>query len=168
MVSPLLLGSPIDHTLYDHTSIIRAVMERFGVTGELGLRVAGANPIAPVFAAAPRSDVPDLSAPAVANDTVAGDLPLTHIQVSLVLAAARRLSELSPLCDSGRTPTELAPALGSRVAESRGCSGPARFARALTAQDLPHRSRSGTIGPRCLCGPLAKIESVCRIGKRRR
>jgi len=104
MVSPLLAGSAVDHTLYDHTSIIRTVMQRFGVSGDLGRRVAGANPLAPPFAEEPRSDVPDFPAPAVvtevardvAKDTLAPDLPLTQIQATLVRAAARRLSELSP------------------------------------------------------------------------
>ena len=75
MVSPLLVRSVVDHTLYDHTSIIRTVMERFGVSGDLGRRVANADPLAPLFAESPRADVPDLLAPAVDDEEVAGGRP---------------------------------------------------------------------------------------------
>lgn len=138
MVSPLLVGSTVDHTLYDHTSIIRTVMERFGVSGDLGRRVARANLIVPRFAKEPRSDVPDLSVPAVvdydmpravARDTPAPDLPVTQIQASLVNAAARRLSELKPGADVTVDDAKLNSRLSSEaelhsVAGAAGLRGP--------------------------------------------
>jgi len=108
MVSPLLVAGAVDHTLYDHTSVIRTVMQRFEVSGDLGRRVASANALAPPFAEQPRADVPDLPAPAAMNDQVAGDLPHTQIQASLVRAAVLRLSELgAPLPDETKLNTRL-------------------------------------------------------------
>jgi phospholipase C len=102
MVSPLLVGGTVDHTLYDHTSVLRTVMEQFGITGDLGQRVAKANLIALQFADTPRSDLPSLATPLIqdlaqdiARDNApANDAPPTAIQSSLVQAAALRLSEL--------------------------------------------------------------------------
>jgi phospholipase C len=94
MVSPLLEAGAVDHTLYDHTSVLRAVMQQFGVNGDLGQRTANANPIAPPFASGLRSDVPNLSKPAVVETPITEDNPHTHIQSTLVQAAALRLVEL--------------------------------------------------------------------------
>jgi phospholipase C len=98
LVSPLLVAGTIDHTLYDHTSILNTVMQQFAVTGDLGQRVANANLIAPQLADTPRSDAPDLQTPLVSlaqQDSVTADAPPTAIQATLVQAAALRLNELA-------------------------------------------------------------------------
>jgi phospholipase C len=94
MISPLLVGGTVDHTLYDHTSVLHTVMQQFGVTGDLGQRVANANLIQPQFAGAPRTDVPDFPTPVAPDDTPAVNAPPTAIQSTLIQAAALRLSEL--------------------------------------------------------------------------
>jgi phospholipase C len=120
LVSPLLVGGTVDHTLYDHTSILRTVMEQFGVSGDLGQRVANANPIVPPFADGPRSDVPDLTTPVAPNDTVEGDAPFHAVQAMLVRAAALRLSELNPAATP--EPDELTTRLSSEAELQRAAT----------------------------------------------
>ena len=93
LVSPRLPASTVDHTIYDHTSILRAVLERFRVPGELGRRAAAANPVDFVPGEA-RDDVPDLLAPVASEDGPPGDSPLTAFQAAMACAAAERLREL--------------------------------------------------------------------------
>jgi phospholipase C len=110
LISPLLAGGTVDHTLYDHTSILRTVMEQFGVTGDLGQRVANANLLAPTFADAVRTDAPDLSTLVVAEELVTRDGPLNGFQASMVHAAARQLSALNPatsIADPAKLQTRL-------------------------------------------------------------
>ena len=121
LVSPLLVGGTVDHTLYDHTSVLRTVMEQFGVTGDLGQRVANANPIAPLFAEVPRSDVPDLTTPVAPDQQVVGDAPLTGIQTTMVQAAALRLNQMSNAA-GGAAPERLKTRLSSEAELRRAAS----------------------------------------------
>ena len=99
---PAVLVSPriqqphsVDHTVYDHTSIIRTIMDRFlNVQGnELGNRVAAATPLNPALAD-PRGDVLDLSVPVMPDDKPTHDSPLTAFQSQMVRAAYLRLQQL--------------------------------------------------------------------------
>ena len=95
LISPRLPAGVVDHTIYDHTSIIRTVMGRFGVPGNLGQRVATANPIDPPMVE-PRTDVPDLSDPVVGNTASTRDSPLNGLRETLAKAAISRLHGLLP------------------------------------------------------------------------
>ncbi len=128
MVSPLLVAGTVDHTLYDHTSVLRTVMQQFGVTGDLGQRVANANLITPQLASPPRADVPAFPNPVIEDEAVAVtvDAPPTAIQSTLIQAAALRLSQLG-----GATPdpAKLAMRLTAeaellRLAKSVGLGNP--------------------------------------------
>jgi phospholipase C len=101
LISPWLQLHAVDHTVYDHTSIIKTVMGQFlKVQGnELGNRVAAANPLNPPagtlrsylsgLPAAPEPAVPLASAEETLSDS-----PLTDFQASMVEAAYQRLQQL--------------------------------------------------------------------------
>jgi phospholipase C len=101
---PAVLISPriaqphsVDHTIYDHTSVLRTVMDCF-LGGNLqpnalGNRAAAATPINPTLGAA-SSDVPSLTVPAVSDGKPTEDGPLTDFQKAIVRAASRRLKQL--------------------------------------------------------------------------
>lgn len=99
---PAVLISPrisqphtVDHALYDHTSVIRTVMDCFvnSQGNPLGNRAAAANPVNPALGAA-RSDLPNLSTPAVPDGKPIKDAPLTDFQQAMVRAAYQRLLQL--------------------------------------------------------------------------
>jgi hypothetical protein len=56
LVSPWVEAKP-DDAVYDHTSILKYAMNKWGV-GDLGARAAAANPIASGLLSAPRADTP--------------------------------------------------------------------------------------------------------------
>lgn len=99
LISPRLQAGTVDHTVYDHTSIIRSVLTRFGARLDLGNRVANANPIDPpqVPVRGP-ADVPDFPTPLVADTSVddVGTKPLNDLQHAMVQAAMQRLQGLLP------------------------------------------------------------------------
>ena len=94
LISPRLPAGVVDHTVYDHTAIIRTVLERFGVAPEqmarLGQRVMNANVINPPLCP-PRDDGPVLSMPSVADRSASQDSPLMGMRATMVNAAMRHL-----------------------------------------------------------------------------
>jgi hypothetical protein len=101
---PAVLISPriaqphsVDHSIYDHTSVLRTVMDCFlggnVQPNALGNRAAAATPLNPTLGAA-SSDAPNLSVPAVPEGKPTEDGLLTDFQKAIVRAAWLRLKQL--------------------------------------------------------------------------
>ena len=90
LVSPFIPRGTVDHTEYDHTSLLATLTKRFGLAGQLSQRTARAATFEhDLSLAAPRTDAP----PSVASPTLAAarpvpsKLPLSDLQRDLVAAA---------------------------------------------------------------------------------
>ena len=99
LISPRFPAGMVDHTVYDHTSIIRSVLTRFGARLDLGDRVGTANLIDPpqVGVRGP-AELPDFPVPVVADSSVdtVSIKPLNDLQTAMVQAAMQRLHGLLP------------------------------------------------------------------------
>ena len=98
LISPRIVQPhSVDHTIYDHTSVLRTVMDCFlggnVQPNALGNRAAAATPLNPTLGAA-SSDVPSLTVPAVSDSKPTEDGPLTDFQKAIVRAAWLRLKQL--------------------------------------------------------------------------
>lgn len=87
IVSPLIPAGTVDHTPYDHTSVLKTLEELFGLA-PLTQRDAAANSVAHLFSDTPRADCPlALSHPA----------PLLRAARPRMSAMERALSDAEPL-----------------------------------------------------------------------
>ena len=97
MISPRLRRGAVDHTIYDHTSILRTVMDKFSLQGDLGNRTATANPLAPpMVEPRPASDMPEVPEALTDNPVVTQDAPLSGMRRSMVHAAIDRMHAQLP------------------------------------------------------------------------
>jgi len=90
LVSPYIPKGTVDHTEYDHTSVLASLTKRFGLPGKLSQRVARAATFEHNLSlAAPRTDAPlSVATPALAAARpVSARLPLSDLQRDLVAAA---------------------------------------------------------------------------------
>src|SRR4030095_1002066 len=88
IVSPLVLKNGIDHTLYDHTSILATLRARFGLKS-LTKRDAAAAPFSHVFQTSARADTP----PTLPNPAPA----VMAAKAALVSAEGAPLDDAVPL-----------------------------------------------------------------------
>ncbi|WP_343050109.1 alkaline phosphatase family protein [Burkholderia guangdongensis] len=98
VVSPYIASGTVFRsptaTPYDHTSILATLRDWLGIPADKMLksqRIAQAPTLAPVLTLdAPRTDLPDVDAPAATFVEPATTLPLNDLQKSLVTGAARQ------------------------------------------------------------------------------
>lgn len=97
LVSPWAPPKAVSNTVYDHTSLLRMVIETFGLTGNLGNREAQANSLTPALTEpTPRTDSPHIPAPTPAWDPNAftiADPKLTDFQRTLLALAIKRAGD---------------------------------------------------------------------------
>jgi phospholipase C len=90
LVSPYVPKGTVDHTEYDHTSVLATLTKRFALPGKLSQRVAGAATLEHALSLpTPRNDTPLTVSPAVraATRPVPPGQPLSDLQRDLVVAA---------------------------------------------------------------------------------
>ncbi len=125
LISPRLRQGAVDHTVYDHTSVLNTVIQKFGLDEGLGKRVSHANVLCPPMVPV-RENVPDLSHPVVDNDKVTKDSPLTGLRKTMAHAAIQRLhgmvspaSKHPPAVRSKREVEQVLRSLTERLAKAR-------------------------------------------------
>ena len=94
VVSPLIASGTISSLVYDHTSVIRTVMETFGIPGRLLKREAQANDLSSVIGTTLRTDIPTITPRPVPPATqelsnAFANVPLTEFQRTMVRSAMR-------------------------------------------------------------------------------
>ena len=104
VISPYTVQSQICHTVFDHTSILKTVIECFQLKNEhgnptrLGKREKNAADLTELLTnPTARTDIPPIPKPAGADVTaqaVKGSRPLTEFQKTLVTAAIKRIADL--------------------------------------------------------------------------
>lgn len=101
VISPWIAKGQTSNTVYDHTSVLATVMNRFlgGVTDALGKRTAAATDLSALAGDTLRSDVPQL--PPVNTGTTfdastVANLPLTDFQRASIRLGLRRMASLAP------------------------------------------------------------------------
>jgi phospholipase C len=94
LVSPLIEHGTVCNAVFDHTSIIRTVSNRWLHAQNLTERDLNATDLSEVITrSSPRKDVPDIKpTPAPAFDGCGG-LPLSAMQSDMLMAAARRVAQ---------------------------------------------------------------------------
>jgi phospholipase C len=100
LVSPWIKAGTVVNTAFDHTSLVKTVLNCFGVSGSLGDRVAAATDLSGALnLTAARTDIPQLTARAIGNGEAVtlppSDALLTDFQRTL-LAHAMRAASLHP------------------------------------------------------------------------
>lgn len=91
VVSPLIPAGTVDHTLYDHSSVLKTVEQLFGLS-PLTQRDAAANSVLHLLSPTPRADCPtSLNSPA----------PLLKAARAPMTQGARALSNAQPVPPSG-------------------------------------------------------------------
>jgi phospholipase C len=102
LVSPLIPAGTISNTLYDHTSVIKAVFEMTGLQKTLLKREAKANSLAPVVAlSAARTDIPQITPRAVPTATAEmaaarAAMPLNDLQQAMMMLATQYAQQKAP------------------------------------------------------------------------
>jgi phospholipase C len=102
LVSPLIDAGTISNTVYDHTSVIKTVINAFDVAQALLNREANSTDFSSVLnRATPRTDIPKITprkTPPVTSELVASfaDVPLNDLQRAMLLLAIRFAVENAP------------------------------------------------------------------------
>ena len=94
LISPLIAKGTIDSTQYDHTSVIKTVLNASNITTTVGAREAAATDVSGVLTlSTPRTDLPSITPippPTLAVADIPNDFPLTEFQKTLLMLAAKR------------------------------------------------------------------------------
>jgi phospholipase C len=102
VISPLIEAGTISNTVYDHTSIIKTVINTFGMNTTLLKREEQANDLSGVVnRTTPRTDIPQITprpTPLTTPEMAArfADVPLNGLQKSMMLALMRVVQERAP------------------------------------------------------------------------
>jgi phospholipase C len=106
LISPLIKQGTIDHTLYDHTSLLASVREMFSLSTPLSARDAVANTFTHLLDNAARNDKPEISRPAHPEASEFHEVPgaatmtVEKVTEQLSTNASGRNQELSEFQDS--------------------------------------------------------------------
>jgi phospholipase C len=149
VASPLIAGQTVTNTIFDHTSVLKTVINCFGLTSDgkpdspsatLLLREENATDLSAMLTlTTPRTDLPSLSEPVPPIDTFnfkdVAETALTEFQRSMLLLALQRVPALA-------TGAVAAPAglLGSALATHADAKGVAEWLITVEAQ-----ARGGSI-----------------------
>ncbi len=106
-ISPLIDAGTISNTVYDHTSIIKTVINAFGLNTTLLKREEQANDLSSVInRTTPRTDIPKITprpTPPATFEMAAkyADVPLNGLQKAMMLALMRVVKERAPALAAG-------------------------------------------------------------------
>lgn len=92
LVSPWIRKQTVLNTVLDHTSIIKTVLNCFGITDTLGQREANANDVSEALTGTARTDIPAVSPKPIAAAEAApppDDAPLSEFQKTMMFLAMR-------------------------------------------------------------------------------